>query len=84
MVNTHHLEIQKPSFQEIKKGIKQFEVLKSDRDYQIGDTLILNEYDPVKKIPTGAWVPESITYKLDDTRYLKDGYIVLGMQEIKF
>lgn len=83
MENVHRLKTWTPFFRDIKKGIKQFEVRKNDRNYEVGDTLILEEFDPIKKIYTGAWVPEQVTYKLDDTQFVKEGYVILGIQEIK-
>lgn len=84
MANVHYLKTWTSYFQDAKKGIKPFEVRKNDRNYQVGDTLILEEYDPVKKIKTGAWVPEEVIYLLDDNRFVKDGFVILGVREINF
>lgn len=82
MIDVHYLKTESPYFQAVKSGIKPFEVRKNDRDFKVGDTLILEEVDPVKKIHTGAWVPEQIIYKLDDPRFVKEGYVILGIKEI--
>ncbi|UZW13221.1 DUF3850 domain-containing protein [Clostridium pasteurianum] len=84
MVNVHYLKIWPSFFKDVKSGEKQFQVRKNDRNFQIGDTLILEEYDPSKGIYTGAWIPESIIYILDDKRFTKEGFVILGIQEIKF
>lgn len=84
MAEVHHLKILPKYFQDVRKGIKSFEVRFNDRNFHVGDTLILEEYDPVKKVKTGAWVPEEVIYMLDDRNYVKDGYVVLGMREINF
>lgn len=81
--NVHHLKTYTAFFEDVRKGIKQFQVRKNDRNYQVGDTLILEEFDPVEKIKTGAWVPELIIYKLDDERFCKEGFVVLGIKEIQ-
>lgn len=84
MANVHHLKTWTPYFKDVQIGKKQFEVRKNDRDYQVGDTLILEEFNPDKEIKTGAWIPKLIVYKLDDKRFVKEGFVILGMQDIKF
>ncbi|WP_411680446.1 DUF3850 domain-containing protein [Clostridium thailandense] len=82
-VNVHHIKTWTKYFKDAKSGIKPFEVRKNDRDYQVGDTLILEEFDPVKQVKTGAWAPKRVTYKLDDAHFVKEGYVILGTVDIK-
>lgn len=84
MAEVHNIKIWPEFFRQVKSGNKPFEVRKNDRDYKVGDTLILEEYDPCKKVYTGAWIPELITYKLDDQNFVKEGFVILGMKEINF
>lgn len=84
MPNVHYLKTWTPFFMDIKSGIKQFEVRRNDRDFQVGDTLILEEFNPNKSAYTGAWTPKLVIYKLDDERFVKEGYVILGLQDIKF
>jgi hypothetical protein len=84
LAKVHYLKTWTPFFKDAESGIKQFEVRKNDRDYEVGDTLILEDFDPITEKYTGAWVPEKITYKLDDIRFVKEGYVILGMVNIKF
>lgn len=70
---------------------KPFEVRKNDRPYRVGDFLAVNEWSPVPidggtfGIPadgglySGRSAVFEITYILDDTRYVKDGYVILGL-----
>ena len=83
MAEAHNLKTWTPYFNDIRNGVKTFEVRKNDRNYQVGDTLILEEYNPDTEKYTGAWIPEEIIYKLDDIRFVKEGFVVLGIQEIK-
>lgn len=84
MAKVHHLKTWTPFFKDVKSGVKQFEVRKNDRDYEVGDTLILEDFDPSIEKYSGAWIPKLVTYKLDDTRFVKEGYVILGMIDIKF
>lgn len=80
----HYLKTWTPLFNDAKAGVKEFQVRKNDRDYTVGDTLILEEFDPEKEKYTGAWVPKKVIYKFDDRRFVKEGYVILGTQDIKF
>lgn len=84
MAKLHYLKIWPQFFKDAKSGVKQFEVRKNDREYEVGDTLILEEFDQEAGRHTGAWVPKEIIYMLDDTRFLKEGYVILGLKDIKF
>jgi hypothetical protein len=44
---THTFKTTQPYFQQILDGTKTAELRENDRNYQVGDTLILQEYDPV-------------------------------------
>lgn len=81
---THELKCIKPYFQEICSGIKQFELRKNDRNYQVGDTLILREYHPIISgcDYTGYLAEVTITYILENVPLfgLKDGYAILGIE----
>lgn len=83
-VNVHNLKTWTQFFKDVKSGIKQFEVRKNDRNYQVGDTLILEEFDPIKQRKTGAWIPKRVTYILSDAQFVKEGFVILGMKDIKF
>lgn len=83
MAKVHYLKTWTDFFKDIRSGIKQFEVRKNDRDYEVGDTLILEEFNPIKGKYTGAWVPEQVIYKLDVSRFVKKDYVILGIKEIK-
>lgn len=49
-------------FQAISKGDKLHDLRKNDRDFKVGDTLLLQEYDPVTGTYTGQELKVKITY----------------------
>ena len=62
-----------------KNGVKTFEVRKYDRDFRVGDILILKEYNGEY---TGKSVTMRICYALSDPDFVKDGYVILGIQGV--
>lgn len=75
----HNLKIRPKYFIDVESGKKPFEIRKNDRNYEIGDYLILNEYDPDKQDYTGRSVRRLITYIMSDERYCIKGYVILGI-----
>jgi Domain of unknown function (DUF3850) len=74
----HQLKIVEPYFSDVKNGLKTFEVRKFDRDFQIGDFLVLTLYDP-KTNQLGESIVKQITYMLTAKPYVPDGYVILGI-----
>ncbi|EOL9688637.1 ASCH/PUA domain-containing protein [Listeria monocytogenes] len=75
MSKTHKLKILPEYFRDIAKGRKTFEIRKNDRDFQVGDTLILQEWEGEY---TGYEVPVEVTYITDYEQ--KEGYVVMGIK----
>ena len=63
------------------EGKKNFEIRKNDRGYQVGDWILLKEYNPEIKKFTGRKVTVEVTYITNYQQ--KDGYVVLGTKYIK-
>lgn len=76
----HELKTIQPYFDEIINNEKGFELRKMDRDYEVGDILILQEYDPYTKTYSGREANRVIGYILQDAVIfgLKKGYCILG------
>ncbi|MFR7590241.1 MAG: DUF3850 domain-containing protein [Longibaculum sp.] len=77
----HELKTLPQYFVEQVKGNKQFEVRKNDRNYEVGDILILKEWD--NNSYTGSEISVIVTYILKYFVGLKDGYVILGTRQIE-
>jgi hypothetical protein len=59
---THYLKTWPEPFTAILDGNKLFEIRKNDRDYAVGDLLVLQEYDPIEKVHTKRSLLVLVTY----------------------
>ena len=61
--STHRLKCWPQFFEEIASGRKKHDLRRSDdRNFQVGDTLLLEEYDPLTKLFTGRTLRARVTY----------------------
>lgn len=80
---THALKTWPQYFEQVESGEKTFELRKNDRDYKVGDVILLQEYNPESNQYTGNEWTGIITYTLADAVKfgLMDGYVILGIKE---
>ncbi|WP_391574523.1 ASCH/PUA domain-containing protein [Cohnella sp.] len=81
---THVLKCWTQYYQAVKSGAKPFEIRLNDRDYQVGDTLILKEFKPFGEAIGGGYLGDgqivrTITYMTDFEQ--QPGYVVLGIPD---
>ena len=74
----HELKTVNPYFDQVSDYVKRFELRFDDRDFMVGDTLILKQYAYNK--PTGTLIERKITYILRSFKGLQKGYVILGME----
>ena len=76
----HELKILPEYFDEVRRGNKTFELRKDDRNYKVGDTLRLLEFD--YGTYTGRECNRTILYILRDVEQygLKEGFVILAMK----
>lgn len=77
----HELKTLPEYFSAVKKGLKKFEIRKNDRNFKVGDTLILLEFD-FEKGYTGEKYSVNVLYILSDLRYIPKGYVCMSISPI--
>lgn len=78
----HDLDIYSKYFEAVVDGTKTFEVReKRDRNFKVGNVLLLKEIDELSKKHTGREILKEISYILDDSNYCKNGYVILGLKQ---
>lgn len=82
----HELKILPKWFEAVQSNKKHFELRKNDRNFKVGDILILKEFQYDKGTYTGRRVKRKVNYILcgDDsyTLGLAKGYCILGLENI--
>lgn len=78
----HLLKIYPMYFKEILWNKKTFEIRKNDRDYKVGDILVLQEFDAASQEYTGNKLEVEVTYLLQNTDYLQEGYVCMGIKRL--
>lgn len=58
---------------------KTAELRLNDRDYEVGDWLIMREYDPQKSVFTGFMEIFYVTHILSGGPWLSKGYVMLSL-----
>lgn len=75
----HTLKIQSRYFKDVVSGLKTFEIRKNDRDYKVGDILVLEERLCGRF--TDEQIKVKVTYITDYAQ--QDGYVVMGIELYK-
>jgi ASC-1-like (ASCH) protein len=74
----HEMKIIPEYFQAVINGNKSFEIRRNDRDFSVGDVLLLNEYNAEQNKYTGRRVRVKIIYI---TNYAQvENYVVMGIK----
>lgn len=76
---THKLKCWPVYFDPIRRAVKSFEVRNNDRDFKAGDTLVLEEYEPVSKKYTGRVERRLVTYVLKECDGLMNGFVCMSI-----
>ncbi|HEX2614472.1 MAG TPA: ASCH/PUA domain-containing protein [Nitrososphaera sp.] len=77
-VRVHELKTLPEFYWAVITGQKRFEIRLNDRDFQVGDRLLLREWKQEDQCYTGNAVSRDITYITNYQQ--KEGYVVLGLR----
>ncbi|MFJ5670664.1 DUF3850 domain-containing protein [Bacillus safensis] len=75
----HDLKVIPSFFCAIKSGMKGFEIRRNDRKFQVGDVIMLREYNDGHY--TGRIVLGKITFVTDFEQ--KEGYVVFNFKRVR-
>lgn len=75
----HELKIFTEFFAAVACGVKRAELRKNDRNYQVGDTLHLCEFNQVTGMRTGECINVTVTHIADVGAWLP-GYVLLSVE----
>lgn len=77
---THSLKTWPDPFAALERGEKSFEFRKNDRDYMVGDQLVLNEWNPLTGDYTERILYRTVTYIVRGPAFgVPDGYCVMSL-----
>lgn len=79
----HKLKTWPDAFWAMWDGLKTFELRRDDRDFQVGDTLLLHEWDrSLRHGFTGAWIRAEVTFILRAGVFpgLEEGHVIMALR----
>jgi ribosomal protein S17 len=80
--NTHYLKTWPEYYERVVSKKKTVEIRKNDRDFRVGDILILQEYYPETKQYTGRQAGFGVTDIVENASMfgLMDGYVAMSIR----
>lgn len=77
----HELKTWPEYFNAVFMGRKGFEIRKEDRKFNVGDTLLLKEWNPATEAYTGREKGLKVTYIISGGKFgIEEGYCVMSIQ----
>ena len=78
---TRNLKTWPAYFDAVFEGRKNFEIRRNDRDYQVGDVLHLEKYDPDSGEYDGSYLNSRVTYIVHGPQFgILEGFCVMGIE----
>lgn len=78
MPTEHELKILSEHYALVCSGQKTFEIRKNDRDFQVGDILVLREFSGQEYISYSSSIRARVVYLTSFEQ--KEGYVVMGIE----
>jgi len=82
MPQNHSIKCVNPFFQDAWDSLKSFEIRNNDRNYKVGDLILLNEYDSKNDSFSGRKILGVITYIAKYPKGLKTNFIVFSFHHL--
>ncbi len=79
-MTTHELKTWPDYFRAVQRAEKRFEVRKDDRDFKVGDEVILREYRPDTNEYTGRKLGFEVGFVLRDFPGVAEGFVVMQLR----
>lgn len=80
--NRHELKVWPACFAAVLAGTKPFDVRFNDRNFEVGDALLLREYEPESEQYSGRTTERWVSYLLQGGSFgIEAGWCVLGLSE---
>ena len=76
----HVLKCWPEPFEAVLSGRKTAEFRLNDRDFRVGDSILLNEWHPTTGVYTGRGCLRVITHVLDSGYGMPDGFAMLSLE----
>jgi ASC-1-like (ASCH) protein len=83
MLKVHYLKTWPEYYEDVKSGRKRFEIRKDDRPdepYEVGDMLILQEFDPETGYTGAEDLIREVTYILRKQPFVPEGYVCMSLK----
>ena len=77
----HELKIHPKYYRAVLLGLKKVEIRLNDRNYQEGDLLILNEFDPKTEKYTSFQVKRKVDLIIRDVAGLVPDYVIMQISK---
>ena len=78
----HYIKTYPLLFTEVLRGTKTFVIRKNDRDYKLGDLVVLQEFKPSINGYTGNIIAVEITYILTSFSLMSKGACVFSFRKL--
>lgn len=80
----HQLKVWPAFVEPLKSGLKTWEIRHNDRNYKVGDFLVLHGYDPKTEEFIGEVLRFKVTYILDAASFLPElrDYVIMSITRI--
>lgn len=79
-MKTHRLKTWPQFYEAVANGSKPFELRKFDRPYEVGDRLVLEEWNPATAKYTGRHASRDVTYMVVGPCFgLPEGHCIMGL-----